>query len=368
MLFHQRMLKNYVLLLVISSTAVFPLLAQKYSNEFLAIGVSARAQGLGNAVVANVSDVTAGYWNPAGLAAIGPDKGIQIAAMHSEWFAGVGQYDYIGVSLPLASNERRLALSLIRFGIDQIPNTLSLYEDDGTINFDNLREFSAADYAFLLSYAQPINTLNNNLLVGGNIKVIHRRIGPFATSWGFGADLGLQWKPGKWSIGLLARDLTTTFNAWSFSFTDSEKEILEITNNEIPISSVEITNPRLILGINRAFKFKSIGISPEIDLIVTSDGKRNTLIAAAPFSIDPALGVEFDYNEFIFLRAGLNQFQREIDFDNTENLLTRPSIGIGLKISSLKIDYAFTDLGDDRNTFSHVISLLLDFKAKSSRN
>ena len=44
--------------------------AQKYSNEFLSIGVGARAQGLGNAVVANIQDVTAAAWNPAGLAAI----------------------------------------------------------------------------------------------------------------------------------------------------------------------------------------------------------------------------------------------------------------------------------------------------------
>ena len=341
--------------------------AQKYSNEFLAIGVSAKAQGLGNAVIANVDDVTAGYWNPAGLANFGENRKIQIGAMHSEWFAGVGQYDYLGITLPLASSGKRLAISMIRFGIDQIPNTLSLYEDDGTINFDNLKEFSAADYAFLLSYAQPINTQSGKLLVGGNIKVIHRRIGPFATSWGFGADLGAQWKPGKWSFGVVARDITTTFNAWSFSFTEEEKQVLEITNNEIPINSVEITNPRLILGVNRYFQWGSIGFSPELDFTITSDGQRNTLLSASPFSIDPSFGLEVDYNQFLFLRGGLNQFQRETDFTGSEILLSRPSIGIGLQISSLKVDYAFTDLGDERNTFSHVISLLLDLNPKNSR-
>ena len=39
----------------------------KYSNDFMYIGVGAHNFGVGNAVVANVSDVTAGYWNPAGL-------------------------------------------------------------------------------------------------------------------------------------------------------------------------------------------------------------------------------------------------------------------------------------------------------------
>ena len=39
--------------------------APKYSNEFLQIGVGARALGMGNSLVAGVNDVTAAYWNPA---------------------------------------------------------------------------------------------------------------------------------------------------------------------------------------------------------------------------------------------------------------------------------------------------------------
>ena len=41
--------------------------APKYSNEFLNIGVGARALGMGNANVASVEGVNSGYWNPAGL-------------------------------------------------------------------------------------------------------------------------------------------------------------------------------------------------------------------------------------------------------------------------------------------------------------
>lgn len=338
--------------------------AQKYSNEFLSIGVGARAQGMGMAVIAGGADVTAGVWNPAGLAAMDLPRGFQLGAMHSEWFGGVGKFDYAGVVLPLAANHRRLGLSFIRFGIDQIPNTLTLYESDGTINYDNLREFSAADYAFLVSYAQLVKPEVGRLAVGGNLKVVHRRIGPFAASWGFGADLGIQYKLSEWRIGVLARDITTTFNAWSFNFTDEEKEVLSLTNNEIPINSLEITRPQLIAGITRRFQWKKIGIAPEIDFIATTDGRRNTLLSANPFSIDPAIGLELDYNRFIFLRGGVSQFQRELDFGGKELLGARPAIGLGLKIASLKLDYAYTDLGSQQNTFSHIISLMLDFRPK----
>lgn len=356
---------HYALTAAIIVALGLPALAQKYSNEFLSIGVGARAQGMGNAVVASVTDATASSWNPAGLAAIDLPQGFQLGAMHSEWFAGIGKFDFLGIVLPLAQKQRRLSLTLIRFGIDEIPNTLSLYESDGTINFDNVREFSAADYAFLMGYAQALNVKNGSLFIGGNVKVVHRRIGPFATSWGFGIDLGAQYHLNRWRFGLMAQDLTTTFNAWSFNFTPEEKEVLELTNNEIPISSVEITKPKFNIGLAHAFRFGKVGLLPELDLLVSSDGKRNTLLPGNPFSMDLAFGLEADYNQIVYLRAGINQFQQETEFNGQKSLTVRPSLGVGFRLGRiLSIDYAFTDLGDQRNTYSHVISLLLDFRPR----
>lgn len=356
----QHALSFFLAFILFSATG----LAQKYSNEFLSIGVGARAQALGGAVVAGVDDVTAGAWNPAGLAAINRQQGLQLGAMHAEWFAGVGKFDFIGVSLPMARDDRRFGLSFIRFGVDGIPNTLSLYEADGTVNFDNVTEFSAADYALIGSYARRINRGNGQLLYGGNVKVVHRQIGPFASSWGFGADLGLQYHVGNWQLGALAKDITTTFNAWSFSFTEEEKEVLELTNNEIPINSIEITKPQLILGAAYRLEMGKSGLRPELDFVLTTDGKRNTLLSADPFSIDPAFGLEYDYRQFIYLRGGMSQFQRETDFEGAEQLTVRPSLGVGLKISKVYIDYAFSDIGDQESRFSHIISLKLDVVPK----
>ncbi len=339
--------------------------AQKYSNEFMTIGVGARAQGLGNAVVASVNDVTAGYWNPAGLAQLPAEKGLQLGAMHAEWFAGIGKFDYLAATIPLAKANRRIGLSLIRFGIDDIPNTLSLFEDDGTINYDNVVSFSAADYGILLSYAQPLKVKSGKFFVGGNVKIIRRLIGDFAHSWGFGLDLGAQYHRSNWRFGLTARDITTTFNAWETSFSQDEQEILLETGNELPkINSVETTNPQILLGVAYQFQWSKVGLIPELDFVLTTDGERNTLVSSDPISIDPAFGLELDYNHFVFLRAGINQFQKELDLDGSELWISRPSIGVGLQIGGLRVDYAFTDPGDSRNTYSHIISLVYDMKGR----
>ena len=98
---------------------------EKYSNEFLNIGVSARGLAMSNSLTASSNDISAAYFNPAGLTAITSD--IQVAAMHSEYFAGISKYDYAAVAFPIEKGKRYMAISGIRFAVDDIPNTLQLF-------------------------------------------------------------------------------------------------------------------------------------------------------------------------------------------------------------------------------------------------
>ncbi len=340
-------------------------IAQKYSNEFLAIGIGARARAMGNATIASAQTVTAGYWNPAALGNI-EGEDLQIGAMHTEQFAGVAKYDYLGAMLPLKSANRKIGVSLIRFGIDDIPNTLSLFEADGTINYDNVVPFSAADYALFFSYGQRITTNKGNLFVGGNAKVIYRQIGSFASSWGFGLDASALYTINSWSFGLVVRDASTTFNAWKFSLTEQERDVLSVTGNDLPINSVERTNPQITLGIARQFPLnQKWSLLTELNAIATTDGKRNTLISADPISMDIAFGAEFGFKDLLFLRAGINNFQKDNNLFTEDFLTVQPNIGIGLQIAPFRVDYAFTDVGEQRNqTYSHVISLVMDIRRK----
>lgn len=343
-----------------------------YSNEFLNIGAGGRGLAMGSAQVASVNDGTAGYWNPAGLVNVKDYP--QVNLMHSEYFAGIGKYDFASVAIPTSNNKRTIGITALRFAVDDIMNTLFLVEPDGSLNYNNIQAFSSADYAFLLSFAQKLKESGNrNVHFGVNAKVIHRSVGKFAKAWGFGLDAGVQIIQNKWRIGLVARDLTTTFNAWSFTFTEREKEVLYLTKNDIPVKSTELTAPRLVLGIAREFQLsKKIGLLAEANLDLTFDGKRNTIISADPISADPKIGLEFNVSNVFFLRAGINNFQKALADGDTLNQkkvwIYQPSAGAGFKISNVTIDYAFTNLANQSNPlFTHVFSLRLNLAGDKNK-
>ncbi len=332
----------------------------KFSNEFLAIGVNARALGMSNAQVANVNDVTSGYWNPAGLLNI--KSKYQGSLMHAEYFAGIAKFDYASFATPIDSFNH-IAISVIRFAIDDIPDTRFLYDANGRLNYDNIRFFSAADYAFLFSYAHRPKAIKG-LRLGGNFKIINRNVGNFANAWGFGLDVGAQLSVKKWNFGLMLRDITGTFNAWAHN-TELVADIFTQTGNEIPQNSVEITLPRAIIGASRLFRFNKFGLLTALDVDITFDGKRNVPIRSDFASLDPHLGLEFDYKQLIYMRFGIGQLQQVKDFDSSKSWTYQPNFGVGIKLNNIEIDYALADIGDKAESpYSHIFSIKASFEDK----
>jgi len=342
---------------------------RKYSNEFLNIGAGARGLAMGGAQVASAKDATAGYWNPAGL--MGIKEQANVGLMHADYFGGIAKYDYLSAAKPIQDGKRALGISILRFAVDDIPNTLFLVEPDGRVNYDNIQTFSTADYAFLLSFAQKIKeTEKKQISFGLNAKVIYRKVGKFASAWGFGLDAGIQMHGDKWHLGIVARDITTTFNAWSFSFTEKEKEVLYLTKNDIPVKSTELTAPRVIIGGGYDFKLgKTVNLMAEANVDVTFDGKRNTVYSGNTISIDPHVGLEASINNVFFIRAGITNFQRGTqDGDSTNKKkvwIYQPSAGAGFKIKNIMIDYAFTNLANQSNPlYTHIFSLRFNIVGK----
>ena len=327
--------------------------APKYSNEFLNIGVGGRALGMGNVQSAIVSDATAGFWNPAGLTKL--EKKYNLVGMHSELFAGIVKNDYGSFATPLDTMSA-LGVSLIRVGVDDIADTRRLYNAGGQIQYDSIQFFSVADYALLVSYARKSNLLQG-LSLGANTKIIYRHVGDFATCWGFGFDVGAQLERKGWKLGLVAKDITTTFNAWAIN-SEELRDVYAATNNELPDNSVEITLPRLVLGVGRDFAIgKKFSALVATDLDFTFDGKRNTLIRSGLVSIDPHVGAEIGYDGIVFLRGGLNNIQQFEDVEGGKSWKPQPNFGVGVAMRGLTLDLALSKIADNSNVSSVIVSL-----------
>ena len=332
--------------------------ARKYSNEFLNIGVDAWAFGMANAVVASSGDVNSGYWNPAGLLDL---EDQQMAIMHAAYFANIANYDYAGFAMPL-DNTSAFGLSVIRFGVDNILNTTQLIDDQGNINYDNIKLFSTADYALTLSYAKRFPMLG--LKLGGNAKIIRRVIGEFASSWGFGFDLGLQYQSNNnWHYGLMVRDITTTFNTWSIdqeAFATIQDAVFG-QNQSLP-ETTEITLPKAQLGVAKQWNFRNdLSLRSELDLNVRF-AQTNDLFSGESLSMTPALGAEVGYLDTVYVRLGAGNFQQVTQIEGGQTTGFQPNIGVGFVFKGVAIDYALTDIGDQSTAlYSNVFSLKIDW-------
>jgi hypothetical protein len=352
-----RLKKNLFAVFLLLCTTITAQTTRKYSNEFMNIGVDAAAFGMANAVVATSGDVNSGYWNPAGLVNIEDNE---LALMHASYFANIASYDYAGFAMPL-DDRSAVALSVIRFGVDDILNTTQLIDEQGNIDYNRISLFSTADYGVTFSYAKklPLDGLN----FGVNAKVIRRVIGDFASSWGFGLDAGIQFQKNNWEFGLMARDITTTFNAWSID----EEQFATIQNavagqnQELP-ETTEITIPKLQLGIARKFVFHyDFVLQTEVDLNFRF-AETNDIVSTSFASITPAVGLEFGYIDMIFVRAGAGNFQNVTQLDGNDSVNFQPNIGVGFKYKGIQVDYALTDIGDQSAAlYSNVFSLKLDW-------
>ncbi|OBQ55374.1 PorV/PorQ family protein [Tamlana sp. s12] len=349
---------NLTVFILILSLSAFGQAVRKYSNEFMNIGVDAAALGMSNAVTAHTADVNSGYWNPAGLLKL---KDNQASLMHSSYFANIANYDYAAFAMPI-DDRSAMGFSLIRFGVDDILNTTQLIDAQGNINYDRISLFSTADYGFTFSYARhmPVQGLN----YGVNAKVIRRIIGDFASSWGFGLDFGMQFQTqNNWKFGIMARDITTTFNAWAID-EDEFKTIQDAIpgqNQELP-ETTEITIPKLQIGISKKVDFHyDYSLLTSVNLNVRFE-ENNDIISTSVASINPALGFEFGYIDMVYLRGGMGNFQNELQIDNSEQISFQPTFGVGFNYRGIQVDYAFTDIGDQSVAlYSNVFSLKLDF-------
>jgi len=146
------------------------------AGEFLLFGAGARGTALGGAFAAVTTDVSAMYYNPAGLAQM-PRPG-----------AMVGTYDYLadtrytwgGVALPFSGGQRAIGVQLGTFGFQDQP-VYTVDQPDGTGG-----TYSVSETFVGLTLAQ---NFSDRFSAGVTVKGIFDQLGQ-ASGQAFAADFG----------------------------------------------------------------------------------------------------------------------------------------------------------------------------------
>ena len=321
----------------------------KYGAEFLASGVGGRALGMGGAYVAHADDVTAGYWNVAGLDAIQAPQG---AFMHAERFDGIVSFDYAAVAMPI-SERSTVGVSFVRSAVDDIASTLDAYDPATGLprpnSADFVEYFSAADNALFVSYARGVT---DALALGATAKVVRRGIGEFASAWGYSVDLGAQLQLGRVRLGLNLQDATSMVQAWSVD----EARFAELNEEERPVGLTEIVLPVARLGAATRLELtEDIGTTLAADLDLGFDGQSANVLDAGGVSLRPRLGGELSYRDLVAFRAGIADVTTNEDFGTQ----ITPAVGAGFKLGDVALDYGFGDFGGLQSElgYAHRVSI-----------
>ncbi|MBI5021495.1 MAG: PorV/PorQ family protein [Ignavibacteriales bacterium] len=311
----------------------------KYAGEFLSIGIGGRALGLGGAYTALAGDVTAGYWNPAGLSSLTYP---QISLMHDERFAGIVNYDYVAAAYPFDA-VATFAISVIRLGVDNIPNTenagidangnplpLDQWQNLAGLDQNKITYFNAADWGFIFSYA---NKHSNRFSYGANIKLIYRSLDKVSAT-GVGFDIGGRYEAAdNFYLGAVLQDATTTLVAWSNG------------TNELIIPTLKIGTAYFIEAFDGKF-------APVFDVDMRFENRRSaSMLHLGGMSLDFLEGLEFEYKKLASLRLGYSDV-------GTFN------VGAGIRLPKLGLDYSFARFSSDEQLGdTHRISLTFTFEA-----
>ncbi|MHB2148714.1 PorV/PorQ family protein [Calditrichota bacterium LG25] len=293
--------------------------------QFLKIGPSARALGMGGAFTAIDDDISLLHWNPAGLARMTANEAL---FTHTSWIAGTN-YDYMAVGIKIY-NVGTIALVVSSFGSgDMDVRTVDMPDGTG-------EKFNTSDLMIGLGFAR---NLTDRFSIGGTVKYIHQRlwhmtastvaldIGTLFTTPFYGIRLGASMSNFGPKMRLDGRDIKFAqdpdpLHEGNVEFVNAQYEMLYYS---IPLN--------FQLGIAKDFKF----------------GERNRITLAMD-AVHPNdnyeavnVGTEIALQNMFFLRAG---YKSLFQTDSEEGMTL--GAGLNYRLYStviLKIDYAYEDFG-----------------------
>jgi len=295
------------------------------SAQFLKIGVGARAISMGGAFVAEANDLSALYWNPAGLAHLNASS-LQLS--HTQYLADI-QYNYAAFGMDLGTMGTLAASLVFLDSGDMAVRTTDDPEGTGEL-------FKKQDYAIQVSYARA---LTDRFAIGGTLKYIQEKI------WHSSASAT------AFDVGVL---FTTPYERLRLGASMSNfGPKMQMTGRDIIFSddpapdqegNVEIVNAEYLVDRHPLPLMFRVGLA--WDAISTSD-YRLVLLTDAAHPNDNSeylnLGSEFSFRGLLALRVG---YRHLFETDSEQGLTFGGGLNLRIdKSVRARFDYAYADFG-----------------------
>jgi hypothetical protein len=264
--------------------------------QFLKIGVSPRADGIGGGFSAIADDASAVYYNPAGMVQL---ENAQLMISHIDYPVDIG-YNFIGLVLPLRVGGH---VGLAYYGLDAgriDRTTYSFPYGDGTT-------FGAKDYALSVSYGR---FLTDRFSVGMTFKLVDELL-EIERASGWAADVGTIYNTGF-------RNFKITMMIANFG------PNMQHISEDFPLP----------------IEFRFGGAVDFLD----NPSHHATLAVEGSHPSDNreryTMGVEYMFNDFAIFRIG-NRFQRDLGGLSVGGGVAFDMLGLGARL-----DYSYQDFGD----------------------
>ncbi|HIA80415.1 MAG TPA: PorV/PorQ family protein [Candidatus Marinimicrobia bacterium] len=330
------MLKRISILTIFSWTLVAQTNVATTAGSFLGIGAGARSLSLGGAFVSIANDVSALYWNPAGIVNI---ERPSVHVFHSPWLVETNYY-YGGAVLPMGKTGT-LGFAYTAVTMDEMMvRTVQRPEGTG-------ERFSVSNLAMGITYSKR---LTDRFSFGVQTKLVQEKIWQM-TAKGIVVDIGsLFLTSSGMRIGMSISNFGGKIGLDGFNTLvdyDVDKNIYG--NNDRIDAHLDAAKWPLPLifrfGVSKDFRF-----SGNQKITVATDGihpNNNVEYVNA--------GLEYNYSDLVFLRLGhSNLFMEEAEQGLTYG------VGLNYKIPRgprLQIDYVFRSFGVFQNVSGYSIDL-----------
>jgi len=295
------------------------------SLQFLKIGAGARATGMGETFVAVSDDITALYWNPAGLMQFN-NNGVHFS--HTEWLVDLN-HEFFGGVYRFGGNNA-LGLSVVSLNTPAMQKTTE-FQPGGTGEY-----FKYGDLGIGLTFARK---LTSQFSFGVTFRYVEETLAELKMR-GFMFDLGTYYWTGL---------SNTRFAVTISNFGPQVKPSGSVTSStgEI-VSNFQAFPPPTMFRIGFAYDpidNKTNKLTTSLQLNHPNDNAENLNV-----------GAEYSYKNFLFLRAG---YKFNVESENFSG-------GIGVKapisITTASVDYSIANFKDLGFTHRVSVSLLLNGK------